>query len=588
MWHLGGWTQLQRLRRKMVKPVDASLHSKLKALAELLGIRRAVQLVESALVQVPTVVGWLKPVILLPASALTGLSPEQMEAILAHELAHIKRLDYLVNMLQTVVEILGFYHPAVWWVSHKIRVERENCCDDLAVSVSGDEVRYARALTLLEEIRGGQAALAVAAGGGSLLGRIRRLLCKASQEDSRSGWGVLFCVLLVCICVVLAVAQSGLSFNDASAKAASLEAIRELVARNERLSSLMKMDYRVEFVRSDRSIEQRDTGKIGRPSARRRGRSFAYCEAAWAQDGNRQHSTVAPFYGPNEPAGKSILVINGKVAKKAYKEDLSKGSIDEVSRFDWDLIMPSKLGWRPFEGSCRLSEVLTPECASLRDGRETIDGRESFVVDANRPVESPYFARMRIWIDCERGMPLRLGYYDKPVESGEGRLISDVNSIELHELPNGGWIPVKGVRSVYHRDGPVREIIRVDTESITVEREDIPESLFALEFPKGAIVYDRFLARKLETLGKVLFAYADEHDDMYPERLEEIASYDVNDILPWAMENVTYVGKGKKTTDRPRQTAIAYDQKIIAQIGHTNVLLRDGRRHKRGKAQCGY
>jgi beta-lactamase regulating signal transducer with metallopeptidase domain len=124
----------------MVKPVDASLHTKLKLLAERLAVRRAVQLTESALIQIPTVVGWLRPVILLPASALTGLNTEQLEAILAHELAHIKRYDYLVNMLQTIVETLGFYHPAVWWISHKIRAEREHCCDDLAVSISGDRV----------------------------------------------------------------------------------------------------------------------------------------------------------------------------------------------------------------------------------------------------------------------------------------------------------------------------------------------------------------------------------------------------------------------------------------------------------------
>ena len=114
LWHLGGWTQLQRLRRQMVKQVTPTLKAKLQQLSKALGIRETVGLVESALVQVPTVVGHLKPVILLPASALTGLSPEQIEAILAHELAHIKRCDYLVNMLQTVVEILGFYHPAVW------------------------------------------------------------------------------------------------------------------------------------------------------------------------------------------------------------------------------------------------------------------------------------------------------------------------------------------------------------------------------------------------------------------------------------------------------------------------------------------
>ncbi|MHC4167800.1 MAG: M56 family metallopeptidase, partial [Planctomycetota bacterium] len=188
IWHLGGWTQLQRLRRKMVKPVDASLRAKLDELAGRLTVRRAVQLTESALVQIPTVVGWLRPVILLPASALTGLSAEQLEAILAHELAHIRRHDYLVNMMQTVIETLGFYHPAVWWVSHKIRTEREHCCDDLAVSISGDRVGYARALASMEEIRSARSELAVAATGGNLFSRIRRLLGKDSTDGSRAGW----------------------------------------------------------------------------------------------------------------------------------------------------------------------------------------------------------------------------------------------------------------------------------------------------------------------------------------------------------------------------------------------------------------
>ena len=98
----------------------------------------------------PTVIGWLKPVVLLPASALAGLTPRQLEAILAHELAHIRRHDYLVNLLQTLVETLLFYHPAVWWLSRRIRVERENCCDDLAVSLCGDPVAYAAALADLE------------------------------------------------------------------------------------------------------------------------------------------------------------------------------------------------------------------------------------------------------------------------------------------------------------------------------------------------------------------------------------------------------------------------------------------------------
>jgi len=203
IWHLGGWAQLQRLRQKMVKQVDDTLHSKLKVLAQRLRVRQTVQLMESALVQIPTVVGWLRPVILLPASALTGLNSEQLEAILAHELAHIRRFDYLVNILQTVVEILGFYHPAVWWVSHKIRAERENCCDDLAVSISGDRVRYARALTSMEEIRAGRGQLVVAADGGNLFRRICRLVGKDSTEKNSFSWIPAVMVILLLIALVV-------------------------------------------------------------------------------------------------------------------------------------------------------------------------------------------------------------------------------------------------------------------------------------------------------------------------------------------------------------------------------------------------
>ena len=180
-WHLGGWTQLQQLKRRRVREIGNPLQHSLEELSVRLGVHRAVGLLESALVEVPTVVGWLRPVILLPASALTGLSSEQLEAILAHELAHVRRYDYLVNIVQTVVEILGFYHPAVWWVSHRIRIERENCCDDLAVHVCGSSLQYARALACMEEIRHSGTELALAATGGSLVTRIARLLGRHAQ-----------------------------------------------------------------------------------------------------------------------------------------------------------------------------------------------------------------------------------------------------------------------------------------------------------------------------------------------------------------------------------------------------------------------
>ena len=185
---LGGWARVQYLKRRFVEPVADRWERALAELVERLKVGQKVRLVQSALAQVPTVIGWLRPVILLPASALTGLKPQEIEALIAHELAHIRRYDYLVNLFQTVIETVLFYHPAVWWVSHRIRVERENCCDDIAVAACGDALTYAHALTDLEELRGTRARFAVTASGGSLLDRIRRLVIPCASDSNRSSW----------------------------------------------------------------------------------------------------------------------------------------------------------------------------------------------------------------------------------------------------------------------------------------------------------------------------------------------------------------------------------------------------------------
>ena len=170
------WMQARRLVRVGAQPACEPWLAMARRLATALGVRRAVRLVESTAVQVPAVVGLLRPVILLPANTLTGLLPGQLEMILAHELAHIRRHDFLVNLLQAAVETLLFYHPAVWWISRQVRIEREHCCDDLAIEVCGSPLQYARALTRLEELRGEPLRFALSAGGGSLLLRIRRVV----------------------------------------------------------------------------------------------------------------------------------------------------------------------------------------------------------------------------------------------------------------------------------------------------------------------------------------------------------------------------------------------------------------------------
>lgn len=205
IYHLGGFLQTRRLTQTG-KLLDGDLETTVRSLARRLGIARAVKLLESAAVPVPAVIGWLRPVILVPASALAGLSPQQLEAVLAHELAHVRRHDYLINLLQAAVETLLFYHPAVWWVSSQMRRERENCCDDLAVAICGDRLGYARALADLEGLRAPSPRLAMAADGGSLLDRIRRLVGAPTPRPRRS-WmaGV----------VALSLLPAGLTFNYA-------------------------------------------------------------------------------------------------------------------------------------------------------------------------------------------------------------------------------------------------------------------------------------------------------------------------------------------------------------------------------------
>jgi uncharacterized protein (TIGR03435 family) len=181
-----GWVVTSRLRSIAVRRAPPEWRERFQELGAQIGISRPVQLLVSALVGVPMAVGWLRPMVLLPVGALGGLPGEHLEALLLHELAHIRRHDYLMNLVQSVAESLLFYHPAVWWVSGQIRAEREHCCDDLAVAIQGDALTYARALTQLESYRPAHLGAAMGATGGSLADRIARLLGR-SRPAARTG-----------------------------------------------------------------------------------------------------------------------------------------------------------------------------------------------------------------------------------------------------------------------------------------------------------------------------------------------------------------------------------------------------------------
>jgi uncharacterized protein YuzE len=179
---LGGWLMVDRLLRRSSRPLSGRLDTTARSLAHRLGISRLPGLMVCEGVVVPTLVGGLRSAILLPASAAMGVSAEMLEALIAHELCHLKRHDYLVNLWQSAVETLLFYHPAVWWVSGIIRREREFCCDDMAVDLLQDRSTYACALATMEEIR--SRPLALAASDGDLLARIRRIASPGVRQGS--------------------------------------------------------------------------------------------------------------------------------------------------------------------------------------------------------------------------------------------------------------------------------------------------------------------------------------------------------------------------------------------------------------------
>jgi beta-lactamase regulating signal transducer with metallopeptidase domain len=200
---IGGWRLIQRLRRSSLVAAPEAVSANFLRLCERLGITRQVSLRISQHIQGPLAIGIVRSLVILPASALMALSPEQLEAVLAHELAHVRRADYLWNLIQTMIETLFFFHPAVWWLGSRLRQQRELCCDDVAVESCADPLVYATALLRLEERRRQQLNLAMALDGhrpwSGLRVRIARILGEADGEKGRHD---LVPIPLAAICAV--------------------------------------------------------------------------------------------------------------------------------------------------------------------------------------------------------------------------------------------------------------------------------------------------------------------------------------------------------------------------------------------------
>ncbi len=315
-WHIAGWMWLCRVRH--VDSANAKWEATIGRLRDRLQVVRSVTVIESARVMTPWVVGVLRPVILVPIGLATSLSPGHLEVILAHELAHIRRHDYLVNFMQAAVETLMFYHPAVWWISRQIRQERECCCDALAAEICGDPQAYVEALLALERTRDQRPALALAAGGGDLVRRVRRVLnLPAPRRVQRVRSVAAAVVALACVLGPLVLAQQpGEQIERITRSVATTQASGPVGLAPKDLSPITPDDLKVY---TEHRIAPRDVLSISIKSLV--GPNVeSLKEARVADDG----TISAPLLGLVNVAGKTEAQA-GAVILRAYHNKIDRG-----------------------------------------------------------------------------------------------------------------------------------------------------------------------------------------------------------------------------------------------------------------------
>lgn len=224
------WRTVRGLCTRDTHPPTPEILALLESVCARMGVAQPIQLLVSTRIDVPMVLGWGKTILLLPASVALHMAPAELEAIIAHELAHVRRHDWLVNFLQVFASTLLFFHPAVWWLGSRISAEREFCCDDLAAATSGGAAPYLRALIRLEELRatGATPALALGASGGSLIVRARRLTADSGGESRGAPASIIAFCLVGCVIA----GWLFIAVPNALAQSSSVDELRALRERN--------------------------------------------------------------------------------------------------------------------------------------------------------------------------------------------------------------------------------------------------------------------------------------------------------------------------------------------------------------------
>ena len=308
---LGGFYLIRKIKYTGTSFVPACWQNRVNSLRYKLKISRSVRLLESVKVSVPIVIGYVKPVILMPIGMLAGLPENQVEAIIAHELAHVYRNDYLINIIQSIGEIILFYHPAAWWISHKIRSERENSCDDIAVSIWGDTLTFAKALANLEEVKMKNRQFALALKNNkSLVGRIKRILSVNPGEVSFAEKTLSLVTIIVLL--MSATVLASVSFNPKENNIVNkhTQAIAD--------TSWKKGEYN--FVNDNMKVKMKD-GKIEELSIN--GRKIPKSKFLNYQKMVEDTLNAFNLAGPDIPASPPVLAMSSELPENAPRPNIA-------------------------------------------------------------------------------------------------------------------------------------------------------------------------------------------------------------------------------------------------------------------------
>lgn len=294
----------------------------------------------------------------------------------------------------------------------------------------------------------------------------------------------LACALTVAV-LAWPVVLAGAVGDQAANEPISLEALRQKVLANEAKASVLRMKYRV--------YPENSGGILGIHNPRRSNRRYTYLLNSYAQDGPRFHLTQSSCSEMERAFTRSTVeVVDGNVRKSGVLPDLMVGHITPVEKFTWGGPGPILAAFRPYLDRLLLSDCLVSNCASLRQDRVIIDGRQAAGVEIRHPDHKGQL--LKIWIDLEWGLPLRLENSFPNEAGGVPQPPAIVESTKFHPLPNGGWIPLEGTQTLAMagegREARLRSRWITDVNSISIEKKDIPDSLFDIQFPPGATVTD--------------------------------------------------------------------------------------------------